>query len=91
MATLRVLHIALHYPMSLDMSIHLHYIQPMKTVTIQIRLQPSEKAAFEQAAESAGISLSSWVRERLRRSAIRDLSEAGMQIAFLQEIKGGTE
>lgn len=56
----------------------------MKTMTLQIRLQPDEKEAFEKAAELAGIALSAWVRERLRRAAIRDLSEAGLQIAFLQ-------
>lgn len=67
------------------MSIHLHYIFSMKTTTIQIRLQPSEKEAFEKAAELAGIALSAWVRERLRRAARQDLTGAGVQVPFLQD------
>jgi hypothetical protein len=58
----------------------------MKTHTLQIRLQSREKEAFEKAAELSGIALSAWVRERLRLAAIRELQEAGKQIAFLQEI-----
>ena len=68
------------------MSIQMHYIGRMKTDTLQIRLQPNEKEAFERAAQLAGIALSAWVRERLRRAAIRELGEAGQQIAFLQSI-----
>lgn len=64
----------------------MHYISVMKTDTLQIRLQPNEKEAFEKAAQLAGIALSAWVRERLRRAAIRELGEAGQQIAFLQSI-----
>jgi uncharacterized protein (DUF1778 family) len=59
----------------------------MKTDTLQIRLQPREKEAFEIAAKLSGIALSSWVRERLRRSATRELEEAGRQIPFLQAIE----
>jgi len=61
----------------------------MKTDTLQIRLKPNEKEAFEKAAQLSGIALSAWVRERLRRSAIRELGEAGQQISFLQEILEG--
>ena len=59
----------------------------MKTSTIQIRLQASEKEAFEQCADLAGIALSAWVRERLRRSAIRELEEADRPIPFLTSHK----
>lgn len=45
-----------------------------------------EKRAFSDAAELAGISLSSWIGERLRRAARIELEEAGKPIAFL---KGG--
>ena len=55
-----------------------------KTLTIQIRLTPAEKDGFEQAAELAGIPLSSWVRERLRLAAIRDLESAGQRIPFVR-------
>ena len=58
----------------------------MKTDSLQIRLQPKEKEAFELAAQLSGIALSAWVRERLRRAAIKDLTDAGRQVPFLQEI-----
>ena len=33
----------------------------MRTELLQLRLQPDEKQAFQEAASLAGISLSSWV------------------------------
>jgi uncharacterized protein (DUF1778 family) len=51
---------------------------------IGIRLQPDEKVAFEQAAELAGVPLSAWIRERLRRAARRELEEANKAIPFLK-------
>jgi uncharacterized protein (DUF1778 family) len=59
----------------------------MKTVTLQIRLQPEEKQAFEEAASLAGIALSAWVRERLRLAAIRDLESAGLSTPFVQRVR----
>jgi uncharacterized protein (DUF1778 family) len=56
----------------------------MKTSNVQIRLSQAEKQAFEKAAQLSGISLSSWVRERLRRTAIIELREAGLAIPFLE-------
>lgn len=50
---------------------------------LHIRLQPLEKQAFTDAADLAGIDLSSWVRERLRRAAVRELEDAALPIAFL--------
>lgn len=58
----------------------------MKTELIKIRVTNAEKEAFEKAAKLSGNALSAWVRERLRRTAIRELSEAGQQIAFLQSL-----
>jgi uncharacterized protein (DUF1778 family) len=58
----------------------------MKTQTLQIRLSPDEKEAFEQAAGLSGLALSSWVRERLRNAAIRELESAGVQIPFVKRI-----
>jgi len=55
-------------------------------------LQSAEKDGFEEAAALAGISLSSWVRERLRLSAIRELESAGRRVPFIPEIPfGGSE
>lgn len=64
----------------------MHYISRMKTTTIQIRLQPEEKEAFERAADMAGIGLSSWVRERLRLAAIRELESAGIRAPFIKRV-----
>lgn len=37
-----------------------------RTHKLQIRLTPSEKQVFEQAAQKHGLSLSDWVRSNLR-------------------------
>ena len=57
-----------------------------RTETVEIRLTEPEKRAFREAASIAGIGLSTWVRERLRRASVRELEEAGRQIPFLQPI-----
>jgi uncharacterized protein (DUF1778 family) len=67
------------------MSIQRHYIFIMKTELMQLRLQPAEKEAFQKAADTAGIALSGWVRERLRRAAVRELEDAGKSIPFLRQ------
>jgi hypothetical protein len=54
---------------------------------LEIRLAALEKQAFGDAARLAGLPISAWVRERLRRVAIRELEEAAMPIAFLKGIK----
>ena len=80
------LHLHYIYNSHIDLSIHLHYIFRMKSTTIQIRLRPEEKQAFEDAAELAGIGLSSWVRQHLRLTAIRELESAGRSVPFVQRI-----
>lgn len=54
-----------------------------KEQVLQIRLDELEKQGFVAAAELAGIPLSSWVRERLRVAAIRELEGAGFKIPFI--------
>lgn len=68
----------------------MHYNPAMKakSQTLQIRLSQAEKDGFEQAAELAGIPVSSWVRERLRLSAIRELESAGRQVPFVAPLGG---
>ena len=56
----------------------------MKTDLVKMRLSSAEKAAFQAAANLSGIPLSAWMRERLRRAAVRELEDASMPIAFLQ-------
>ncbi len=55
----------------------------MKTELTQLRMTPDEKRAFQEAARLAGISLSAWVRERLRLAAIRELESAGLPVPFV--------
>ena len=57
----------------------------MRTNLLQLRLEPAEKQTFPKAADLAGVALSSWVRERLRRIARSELTNAGEQVPFLQE------
>jgi hypothetical protein len=58
----------------------------MKTELLQLRVMPEEKAAFQQAADMAGISVSAWIRERLRLAAIRELEGAGRAVPFVPQI-----
>ena len=63
--------------------------RPKKTIHLDtpliVRVERTEKDAFRQAATLAGIPLSVWVRERLRRAAVRELEEAALPIAFLKK------
>jgi len=52
---------------------------------LEVRLDETEKQAFKDAADLAGLGLSTWVRERLRQVARRELEEAGRTVAFLEE------
>jgi len=54
----------------------------LKNENILIRVEVDEKEAFKNAADLAGISLSSWVRERLRRVAVKELQEAAQPVPF---------
>jgi hypothetical protein len=73
------------------MQVQYDKIKPMKprAEILQIRLTVEEKQGFEDAAMLAGISLSSWVRERLRLTAIRELEGSGRRIPFIPEIPLG--
>lgn len=51
---------------------------------LDVRLEEAEKQAFKDAATVAGISLSTWVRERLRYAARQELIEIGHPVAFLK-------
>lgn len=68
----------------------MHYIyfmrNKLKSVTIQIRLTEKEKAGFLEAAKITGLPLSSWVRERLRLAAIRELEGVGRHVPFITPI-----
>jgi uncharacterized protein (DUF1778 family) len=57
---------------------------------LDIRLETNEKRAFKDAADLAGLALSAWVRERLRRAARDELQEARRPVAFLSATGGQT-
>lgn len=59
-------------------------LNQVKGESIELRLALPEKQAFKEAAQIAGIPLSIWIRERLRRAAVRELEEADRPIAFLR-------
>lgn len=54
----------------------------LRSEYLEVRLGRDEKRAFQEAATISGLALSSWVRERLRRIAAQELSDANMPIAF---------
>jgi uncharacterized protein (DUF1778 family) len=53
---------------------------------IEVRCGESEKQAFRSAAEAAGLQLSGWIRERLRRAARKELEDLEMPVAFLDRL-----
>ena len=57
-----------------------------KSENLMVRLTEEEKDGMSQAAELAGIPLSSWVRERLRLAAIRELESAGRRVPFVPAV-----
>ena len=59
-----------------------------KDLTLESRVTAAEKRAFADAADLAGLSLSSWVRERLRKTARVELEEAGKPVAFMGDGTG---
>lgn len=62
-----------------------------KSESLQLRLSPEEKQAFQKAAEISGLALSAWIRERLRMAAIRELEGRGHSIPFLKSIPLGAK
>jgi hypothetical protein len=60
------------------------YKRGVKTDLIKIRVSDLEKEGFQEAADLAGLKLSAWARERLRRAAIRELEEASRPIPFIR-------
>lgn len=53
---------------------------------IEVRCEEAEKQAFRAAAEAAGLPLSGWIRERLRRVARKELEDMDMPVAFLERL-----
>lgn len=55
----------------------------VKTRYLQVRVTDPEKAAFDAAADLAGLDMSAWVRERLRAVAREELEGYGKPVCFL--------
>ena len=60
-----------------------------KAELVKLRVTELEKRGFEDAAAFAGLNLSAWARERLRRSARLELDDAGLPVPFLQNVRLG--
>jgi hypothetical protein len=58
----------------------------VKADYIEVRCEESEKQAFRAAAEAAGLPLSGWIRERLRKVARKELEDMDMPVAFLDRL-----
>jgi hypothetical protein len=54
--------------------------------TIEIRVTAEEKEAFREIAELSGTSFSAWARERLRKSAAKELEAAGRKVPFYRHL-----
>jgi hypothetical protein len=54
-----------------------------KSESLLLRLSPTEKQGFADAAELAGVPLTVWIRERLRQVAAKELQSAAKPVAFL--------
>lgn len=57
-----------------------------KDTQILLRLSDTEKEDFKKAAEISGLGLSSWIRQVLRGSAIKELQSVGEKPKFLESI-----
>lgn len=54
-----------------------------KSESLLLRLEPREKEAFLLASSIAGIPLTVWIRERLRRVVTNELEQAGKKNPIL--------
>jgi uncharacterized protein (DUF1778 family) len=60
--------------------------EKVKGEYMELRLDVAEKEAFFKAAEVAGMSLSGWVRDRLRRAARKELESMEIPVAFIEKL-----
>ena len=60
--------------------------EAVKTEYIEIRCETSEKQSFRDAAEAAGMPMSGWIRDRLRKMARKELEDIGQPVPFLDRL-----
>ena len=53
---------------------------------MEMWLHEAEKEAFVRAAGVAGMSLSAWVRARLRAASQRELEKMNLPVAFIERL-----
>ena len=58
----------------------------IKTEYIEMRVEKSEKDTFRAAADAAGLPLSGWIRQRLRRDSKKELEDLGLPVAYLERL-----
>jgi len=51
----------------------------LKSIRLDMRISPDEKATYQRAADQDGRPLSNWIRDRLNRSARAELGEDGVK------------
>ncbi len=60
----------------------------MKTTRVEVRVDATEKVAFEEAASLVGLKLSSWMRLRLRQAATLEFESASRPVPFSRKLEG---
>ena len=55
----------------------------LRSESLLVRLEANEKETFRDAANLAGVPLSTWVRERLKRIAVRELGKASRRVRLV--------
>ncbi len=58
----------------------------MKDRKVIFKASEQEETAFKKAAELSGLTLSAWIRNKLRIEAKKELLEAGKEVDFLKDI-----
>jgi uncharacterized protein (DUF1778 family) len=60
--------------------------EAVKTEYIEIRCEESEKQSFRDAADAAGMPMSGWMRDRLRKASRKELEDVGKAVPFLERL-----
>ena len=61
-------------------------LDAVKSSWLEVRCEESERESFRAAAEAAGLGMSAWIRERLRRAARKELEDMNLPVAFLERL-----
>ena len=55
-----------------------------RTVSMNIRVSQAESESFKKAASYSGLSLSDWIRTRLRKLSTKELQAFGASVPFVK-------